>query len=144
MESLTYWNPTFVSFSLAAQTAALRIGSVINDLMLPAIYANTGNLALGFWIGFGFAVASFLSVVGFSIIDRCADREERRQNAPIEISGVLQFPGIYWLLAVYVGLFYAAMNSFNAVASGMAQYRFDFDVRSAGILIVYLPTSDPP
>ena len=135
MESLAHWNAHFLSFSFAAQTACSRVGSVINDLSLPQIYVQTRNLSLGFWVGACLAFLGLFSIIAFIMLERYADRREIR-SGQVMLSSVFYFPRIYWLLAVYVGLFYMVMDSFNEISSALAQYRFGFSVSSAGVLIV--------
>ncbi len=142
MESVAYWNYEFLAFSMAAQTSGSRLGNTANDATLPAIYESTGNLAFGFWIGFGLAVICLATSVTFVVIEKCAQsRHEDSHPAvetepPVKLSGIFKFPAAFWLLPFYVGFFYCSMNAFNGIASGMAQVRFGFTVRSAGNLIV--------
>jgi len=136
-ESSSFWNFSFVTFSMALVGSGTRLGSTINDIALPYIYDSSGNLALGFWIGLALTGVILLSSIAFCIIDYCALKEVGYTNGytHIALSGVSQFPAIFWLLILSNAFLDGVMYTYNTICSGMAQVRFGFDVESAGLLI---------
>lgn len=138
IECLTFWNIEFLSFSLAVQSAAEGLGSGLNDFLLPQLYTATGNLPMGFWIGFLFAVACLVSSVVFGCIESCTiSRQSRSQNQEkIKLSGIFSFPRLFWILTLHVCFFDTNTSSFSAITGGMAQARFGFTIQEASALIV--------
>lgn len=140
IECLTFWNFEFLSFSLAVQSAAEGLGSGLNDFVLPQLYSITENLPMGFWIGFVFAVLCLVTTIFFGLIETCTLSRQPRPptDEKIRLSGIFNFPGLFWLLTLHVCLFDTNTSSFSAITGGMAQTRFGFEVDEAGVLIVYL------
>lgn len=137
LECLTFWNYEFVSLSMAVQSIAKGLGTTMNNYGMPHLYGVTGNLPLGFWVGFCFAVLCLLSSVAFGCVESCAVAKRTQQTGErVNFSEIFNFPSLFWVLTVQGCLFEANSSSFNAIASGMAQARFDFNVKEAGVLIV--------
>jgi nitrate/nitrite transporter NarK len=138
IEILTFWNIEFVSFSLAVQSAAEGLGSGLNDFMLPQLYSITGNLSADFWIGFVFAVLCLFSSFTFGFIESytASRRPQPQDTEKIKLSGIFNFPSLFWLLTLHVCFFDTNASSFSAISGGMSQTRFGFDVEESGILIV--------
>ena len=137
LECLSFWNYEFLCFSLAIQSAALGAGSGLNDFLLPHIYSATNNLLLGFYIGVGIALVCVIASIIFAIMEICAtkDRVEVNSEESIKLSGILKFPLVFWLLTLHVSFFDTNTSSFSAIAAGMAQTRFGFDVKESGVLL---------
>jgi len=138
LESLSYWNYAFLPFSMAAQTSSEKIGNALNDILLPSIYENTGNLASGFWIGFCFSIICLSASIFFIILEYWVLKDEKlKSEEQTSLSGIFKFPPMLWLLTFYGGFLFTAYNSFSAVASKLIQTRFNFDTKTAGLLIVF-------
>ena len=138
IEILTFWNIEFVSFSLAVQSAAEGLGSGLNNFLMPQLYSITANLPMNFWIGLAFAVLCLFSSFTFGLIESyTANRRPQSQETKnIKLSGIFNFPSLFWLLTLHVCFFDTNTSSFCAIAGGMSQTRFGFDVEESGILIV--------
>jgi len=115
---------------------------MLNDIVLPEAYNHTKSVSFGFWIGFCLAVACLAVALIFVLIERQTGRGHR-ENADenqISLSQIKDFPQIFWLLAILLGIVRGSIYSFNAIACGMAQTRFGFDVVHAGFLVVFFTT----
>lgn len=138
LECLSFWNLEFLPMSMAIHSGAEGLGSGLNNFLLPQLYAATQSLPLGFWIGFAFAALCLLTAVFFGLIESCAtsSRSLAVANELPKLSGMLQFPLLFWLLTFHVCFFSGNTNAFSAIIGGMAQSRFGFSVQEAGALIV--------
>eukprot|EP00826_Nyctotherus_ovalis_P050611 TRINITY_DN6228_c0_g1_i14.p2 TRINITY_DN6228_c0_g1~~TRINITY_DN6228_c0_g1_i14.p2 ORF type:complete len:142 (-),score=42.60 TRINITY_DN6228_c0_g1_i14:481-906(-) len=136
MESASIWHFSFLSFSLAAQTASVKLGTVFDYLSLPRLYETSGGLALGYW--FGMAISSIC--VGVAVKFSQLDRKYNYGAAGEQVSlwQVAEFPRVFWLVALCLGVFLGTYNTFNSLAAKMLQARFDFDLISTSYAIVLL------
>jgi len=133
LECLSFWNIEFLSFSMGIQSASQRLGSALNDFMLPQIYEIKKSLPLMCWIGLAFGSLCLITTIIFSTIEYFILKSpSRTQNNTLRLSRILTFPALYWVLTLYISFNYLAIVSLNTVSSGMLQARFGFSVSAAG------------
>lgn len=137
MDGLTFWNASFISLSLALQSSAQGFGRILNDLMIPPMYEAKGSITFGLWAGFGFAILCVICCIVFVALDWYGSNGRQQIGKSIRLSVIFKFELKYWLVSIYGGFIYMAVNSFGTIISGMAQSRFGFDIEMGGILIVF-------
>ena len=135
MESSSVWNFSFLSFSLAAQTSSVKLGYMLGDLLLPKLYEVSGGLSLGYWIGVIISSICITVTIQFYKIDKQHNRLFAN-NDQVDLSQIKNFPLLFWLLAICLGIYQGTYNTFNSIASKMLQVRFGFDLISASYILV--------
>lgn len=136
LECLSFWTFSFIAISMGINSASQRLGSALNDFMLPRIYESTGKLALQFWIGLAFAGVCILATIILVTIECYSLRNHNRpQGESMNFSAILNFPLLYWVLTIFISFVYMGMISFNTVASGLLQTRFHFSVSASGVVL---------
>jgi nitrate/nitrite transporter NarK len=129
----------FLPISLAIYTGAKKVGAGINSLLTPYVFSTTGDLRVVFWIGLAAAALCFTIDVIFSIFEwRVTRSQQQSRSNEVNLSGIFNFPKVFWLLVLHMGLFFGIFSAFFITASGMVQTRFGFTVTEAGIALVLL------
>ena len=137
MDGLSFWNASFISFSLALQSSAQSFGRILNDVMIPPMYEAKNSITFGLWLGFGFAILCLICCIIFVLLDWYGSDERQQRVKRFKPLVILKFQVQYWLVSIYGGFAYMATNSFATIISGMAQSRFGFDIEMGGIFLVF-------
>jgi len=140
IESTSFWNFHFVAFSMAFQSSGIRLGSAVNDILLPYIYDSTGNLAMGFWIGFFLTLILLATSILFCMLDYYGLKDHPNYQPDFEqvsLSQIANFPMVFWIVALSTTFIYGSFLTLNGISSGYAQTRFGFSITEAGVLIVF-------
>lgn len=124
--------------SLALFVGAKKFGAAVNCILTPYLYNISGDLMPILYVGLGFAILCLVTGVLFLLIEKLAmsGSDQIIQKEQVRLSHVPKFPGIFWFVILYMAFYYAAINAFNAVSSGMGQDRFSLSITTCGILLV--------
>jgi nitrate/nitrite transporter NarK len=94
-----------LALAMGMTLSVANIGSVVNDLIEPEIYEQTGSVVMGVWIGFAVCVGSVLCGLIVNWIDIQADRRlgivgkpVRMEDEMVRFSDIRSFKPILWLL----------------------------------------------
>jgi len=134
MESSSIWHFSFLSFSLAAQTSSVKLGTIFDYFFLPRLYEISGGLALGYWFGMVISSICVGVAIKFSQLDK---RYNYSSSGEVRLSQIMQFPSLFWMVALCLGIFLGTYNTFNSLASKMLQARFGFDLIDTSYFLVF-------
>ena len=144
---------------------AIRIGSVLPDLIIPYTYTRTGSLVLSQTSGIVFASFGVLFSLLFNLIDSYNERMilkkklnetsmmlgETRDGAlagkstivqmeedEINIQSFMELDKGFWIFSVLIVCMYGTFQPFNANLNALIRERFGFDIVAAGQVVVRL------
>lgn len=139
LEALSYWNYQFLPVSLALFVGAKKFGAAVNCILTPYLYNVADDVMPILYVGLGFAILCLVTGIIFLIVEKLAmsGSDQVIQKEHVSLSHVSKFPGIFWFAILYMAFYYAAINAFNTVSSGMGQNRFSLSITTCGILLVY-------
>jgi len=133
-----------LSFSLAAFSAIGRLGSIVNNVLLPYLFQKTGNISTGPFIGFFISILMLASALFVVFLEKWSisrnlfkDLSPRRRVQRSFLEEIAELQLVFWVLCLICGLFEASKNSFNYISSDLFQTRFNFSSQTAGWLIVF-------
>jgi len=145
-ESLSVTQSTLISewfrgkelaFAMGLNISVSRLGSVMNNGVLPALYDSTNSLAVPFFVGAGICLISWFCTVGMFFLDRHADRTDLAMNIekvkqdPVRCRDIKTFKLAFWLLTVNCLFVYMAVFPFNNIANNFFQENYHFSKSTA-------------
>lgn len=131
-----------VAMALGLNVSISRLGSVLNNIIEPALYEGTGSVVWGLWVGVIICGMSLCLGLGLCYYDRKRDVKLGIQNQKLEdidkvrLSDILSFKLSYWLIVINCFVVYICIMPFNNIASAFYQERFGFSSSEAGFIIV--------
>ena len=113
----TWFKGKEVAFALAFNLSVARAGSVLNDVISPAI-DNAFGLDAAFNFGLAFLTISCLGNLFMINMHHHSKIDQRNESdtAP-EISDIFRFAPVFWFLSIVVVLLYCLVLPFNNIAS---------------------------
>jgi len=135
-----------LAFALGLNLSIARLGSVINGIIVPQVYDQSGlGLALG--VGFVICIFSLLSAVGMAALDRRAENKNKEDNRRegnnqadqqseegFRMSDLYSFNSSFWLLTGSCVLTYMSVFPYIQNCSDLLQHKYGFDKVKAGYL----------
>lgn len=131
-----------LSMALGMNVSISRLGSVLNDVLEPALFEATGTVILGLWVGFGLCCASLVCGVFLGAIDKKRDKllciQDRKllpDSEKVKLSDIKTFGFSLWMVCINCFVVYIDVSCFNNIASNYYQTRFDYSTQEAGLII---------
>eukprot|EP00397_Hematodinium_sp_SG-2012_P008968 GEMP01009040.1.p1 GENE.GEMP01009040.1~~GEMP01009040.1.p1 ORF type:complete len:515 (+),score=90.33 GEMP01009040.1:30-1547(+) len=131
-----------LAFALGVSLTVSRIGSVGAFNVSPILFADGLDLPAVSWAATAMTLFSLVSAVGAALLDLYADsydlrygpetRKMQRHHSGINISKVMRFPKMYWLITCSCVLLYIGFYPFTqVVSSGLLELRGGLDIAAA-------------
>lgn len=113
----TWFKGKEVAFALAFNLSVARAGSVLNDVISPAI-DNAFGLDAAFNFGLAFLTISCLGNLFMVHVHHTSKIDSRSESDTTpEMSDIFRFAPVFWILNIVVVLLYCMVLPFNNIAS---------------------------
>jgi MFS family permease len=131
-----------LSMALGMNVSISRLGSVLNDILEPALYDATDSVVLGLWVGFGLCLVSLILGILLGGIDKRRDKlmgiKEKKllpASDKVKLSDIKSFGFSLWMICINCFVVYIDVSCFNNIASNFFQTRFNYSTQESGIII---------
>jgi MFS family permease len=129
-----------LAFALGLNLTFARLASVFGGIVIPRLITKDDNLVNSvMWTGTGLCLVSLVAGVLLVLIDRYADRTDKKELAlsdddKFQFKDILEFELPFWLVCVSCVFVYMSIFPFIQVSNTFLQEQYGFDKNLAGTL----------
>ena len=128
-----------LALGFAMTICIARSGTVLNFIIAPKIYNETGSLAFAFWVGTAMMGLSWIAGIGCVLIDQHVEMKsgytaEQEKTTKVTLKDMKNFTGKFWLVVTSLVGFYMSFLCFVNISADFARVKFGFGKENAGLL----------